>query len=219
MKRYGKFTAWLIAIWFILAALASAFGLYANSSSRLGYAVGVSALAPIALFALWYARSEGFRRFALSLNPRALTFIHSWRIAGIVFVILEAYGVLPAIFALPAGYGDMFIGATAWLVAWKLAVPRHRASFIFWQLLGSVDLVMAVTLGTTARLLSPQGVSMAAMTALPLSLVPTFLVPLLFILHLVCIAQARRWSRVSSIQPETAAGSFGSGSHPRPVAG
>jgi hypothetical protein len=32
------------------------------------------------------------------------------------------------------------------------------------------------------------------MTVLPLSLIPTFAVPLLFILHVICIAQARRWS-------------------------
>jgi hypothetical protein len=34
---------------------------------------------------------------------------------------------------------------------------------------------------------------MDAMAALPLSLVPIFLVPLLMILHIICIAQARQW--------------------------
>jgi hypothetical protein len=32
------------------------------------------------------------------------------------------------------------------------------------------------------------------MTVLPLSLIPTFAVPLLMIFHIICIAQARRWS-------------------------
>jgi hypothetical protein len=31
------------------------------------------------------------------------------------------------------------------------------------------------------------------MRVLPLNLIPTFVVPLLLILHLICIAQARRW--------------------------
>jgi hypothetical protein len=31
------------------------------------------------------------------------------------------------------------------------------------------------------------------MTVLPLSLIPGFLVPLFLILHIICIAQARRW--------------------------
>jgi len=53
---------------------------------------------------------------------------------------------------------------------------------------------MAVTLGTTARLISPHAVATSAMTVLPLSLIPTFAVPLLLIVHIICIAQVRRWS-------------------------
>ena len=122
----------------------------------------------------------------------------TWRIIGFIFVLLEARGVLPAIFALPAGYGDMTFGATATLVAWRLANPARRYSFIIWQLLGIADLVTAVSLGTTARLLSPHSTSMVAMTVLPLSLVPTFLVPLFLIFHLICIAQARAWKAGAS---------------------
>jgi hypothetical protein len=32
------------------------------------------------------------------------------------------------------------------------------------------------------------------MTVLPLSLIPTFLVPLFLIFHIICIAQARGWN-------------------------
>ena len=108
-------------------------------------------------------------------------------------MLREARGALPAIFALPAEYGDMFIGATAFLVAWQLANPQRRNSFIAWQLLGILDLVNAVSMGVTARLIDPHGPSMLPMTVLPLSLIPTFLVPLFFILHVICIAQAKNW--------------------------
>ena len=37
------------------------------------------------------------------------------------------------------------------------------------------------------------------MTALPLSLIPTFAVPLFFILHVICIAQATRWREVAHV--------------------
>src|SRR5260370_18835594 len=90
-----------------------------------------------------------------------------WRISGFTFVLLQARNLLPAIFALPAGYGDMFIGATATLVAWQLTSPSHRNSFILWQLLGITDLVTAVSLGATARLLDPGGPSMLPLTVLP----------------------------------------------------
>jgi hypothetical protein len=78
----------------------------------------------------------------------------------------------------------MAIGATATFVAWKLADASHRRSFIVWQELGILDLVVAVSLGTTAVWLSPHSASMVAMTVLPLSLVPTFLVPLFLFFHI-----------------------------------
>jgi hypothetical protein len=194
MKNYGKLTAGLIAAWFVFALVGGTLHLFKNNSNRIGAAVGLAAFIPIVVFALWFAASEKFREFALSLNPRALTALQFWRILGIVFVVLEARGVLPAIFAFPAGYGDIAIGATAAFAAWKLAEPAHRTGFILWQLLGITDLVTAVSLGTTARLLDPQGAPMVAMTVLPLSLIPTFLVPLFFIFHTISIARARTWS-------------------------
>jgi hypothetical protein len=198
MKSYGKLASGLVAAWFVFALTASALFWFKNDANRLGVAVAVAAVAPILVFAAWFAASEKFRRFALSLDPQILTLVQAWRIVGFSFVLLEARGVLPAIFALPAGYGDMAIGATATLVAWKLANPFRRYSFILWQVLGIVDLVTAVSLGATARLLSPHSTSMVAMTVLPLSLVPTFLVPLFLIFHVICIAQAKAWKVGSS---------------------
>lgn len=62
---------------------------------------------------------------------------------------------------------------------------------VFWQVLGIVDLVLAVTLGTLARLISPNGTS--AMTVGPLRLTLAFAVPLFIMLHIICIAQASLW--------------------------
>src|SRR5205807_6695517 len=143
---------------------ASALHVFENGANRIGLGVAIGALTPIVVFFLWLAASESFRRFTLSLNPRILTSAQAWRMVGFTFVLLEARGALPAIFALPAGYGDMAIGATASFVAWKLANPTHRNSFILWQALGITDLVTAVGLGTTARLLSPHSPSMVALT-------------------------------------------------------
>jgi hypothetical protein len=197
MTRYGKLATGLLGAWFFFVLSASAMRLFRYDAERVGAAVALAALVPILLFLPWFAASPRFRQFALSLNPRTLTYLQSWRVGGYVFVALEMHGILPALFALPAGYGDMMIGATASLVAWKLAVPGHRTAFMVWQAAGIADLVMAVGLGTTAPWLDPQGTSMSAMTALPLSLVPTFFVPLLLIFHVICIAQARAWKTAS----------------------
>ena len=197
MKGYGKFIAIVIVAWFAFALIAGASGLFQNQGNRIGAAVGIAAGVPLVLFAICFAASDSFRKFALGLNAQTLTFAQSGRIIGVTFVILQARGVLPAIFAWPAGYGDIFIGATAALVASKLYGPSHRGSFIFWQGLGILDLVTAVGLGTTAGLIQPHSVPMAPMTVLPLSLVPTFLVPLYLIFHVISIAQARGWTSVA----------------------
>jgi hypothetical protein len=198
MKNYGKIATGIVAVWFLFAFTASAQHWFKNDADRIGIAVAIAATTPIVLFAIWCAVSQDFRRFVFSLNPQILTLAQTWRIIGFTFLLSEARGTLPAVFSVPAGYGDMFIGVTATLVAWKLATPDHRRSFILWQSLGITDLVLAVGLGTTAGLLSPGSTPMIAMTVLPLSLIPTFLVPLFLILHIICIAQAKAWATSSN---------------------
>lgn len=188
--RYERLTKGLIGFWFIASAAASALRLFTPAPHRPPLILGIAVLAPIVLFLWWFATSKSFREFALALNPRTLVLAHTWRIGGLVFLVLYSYGILPAILALPAGWGDILIGATAPLVASKLADPSHPKAFILWQVLGITDLVMAITLGTTAK---PAGIQSNPMAVLPLSLIPTFAVPLLLILHVISIAQARRW--------------------------
>ena len=190
---YRKLTLGLLGAWLTFSVGASALHVFENDSDQLALPIVLAAGTPIALFLVWFLSSAGFRHFATSLSPRALTLAQTWRINGFVFLVLYSYGLLPGLFAFPAGLGDMAIGATAPLIARRLANRGHRKGFLVWQLLGIADLVMAVTLGATARLINPQVTAMGAMTVLPLSVVPTFLVPLLLMLHLICIAQALRW--------------------------
>lgn len=192
--NYRKLSARLIAVWFSFSLIASAFNAFRADSNRPPLALGLAAITPIAVFLAWFAISKPFRDFALALNPRVLTLVHAWRIAGFVFLVLFTYGILPGAFALPAGWGDVAIGLTAPFVAWRLAQPDHRRSFILWQALGMLDLVTALVLAATVRLIDPLGIPTTPMSVLPLSFIPTFAVPLLLILHIICIAQARNWA-------------------------
>jgi hypothetical protein len=191
--KYTKLTTGLIFVWFLFSLAASALHLFTTSPGQPPLPVGLAVLIPIGIFVAWAAASQPFRQFLLSLDPRTLTIVQSWRIAGFAFLVLYAYSILPGEFALPAGWGDIAIGATAPLVALNLANPRHKKSFIFWQLLGITDLITAVGTGVTAQLMHPHGIATTAMTVLPMSLIPTFAVPLFMMLHFISIAQARQW--------------------------
>jgi hypothetical protein len=195
---YGKLTAGIVAAWFVFAVSASSLNLFKTDPSLPPIAIGLAAFIPVVVFLLWFATSQGFREFALSLSPRTLTFVQSWRIVGFTFLVLYASGILPGFFALPAGWGDIAIGATAPLVATRLVSFGRRGSFILWQIAGIFDLVLAVALGALNSILGSHGVTTAVMAGLPLSLIPTFAVPLLIMLHIICIAQATHWKQGQS---------------------
>jgi len=193
MSKYAKLSAGLLVAWFVFALSSSALHLYVAAPNTPPIALGIAVVTPIVLFLIWFASSAGFRQFVLSLSPQTLTLVHTLRTAGIVFLALGTYKILPAFFALSAGWGDIAIGITAPFAALLLANPAHRKSFIFWQFLGIADLVNALALGTLAGIIDPHGIPTEAMTVLPMSYITTFAVPLFLILHIICIAQARRW--------------------------
>jgi hypothetical protein len=191
--NYAKLTTGLIFVWFLLSLAASAGHLFRTSPDQPPLPLGLAVLIPVSIFLAWAVVSQTFRKFLLSLNTSTLTYIQAWRIAGFVFLALYSYRILPGHLALPAGWGDIAIGITAPFVAMNLANPRFRRSFIFWQLLGITDLVTAVGMGVASGFINPHGIPTSAMTVLPMSLIPTFAVPLFMILHFICIAQARQW--------------------------
>jgi len=75
--------------------------------------------------------------------------------------------------------------------------PSFAASrlFVVWNLLGMLDLIVAVSSGGLNALLSrgiPGEITTGPMTQLPLILIPAYLVPIFFMLHLSALFQVRR---------------------------
>lgn len=121
---------------------------------------------------------------------------HSFRIEGVVFLLYMALGHLPALFALPAGLGDIATGLAAPLVARKLAQGTGRRAAIRWNVFGMTDLVLALILGAlTAFVLTHISPSGAPISELPLALIPTVGVPLLFALHVTSLSGLLRAPR------------------------
>jgi hypothetical protein len=181
-------TVVVLAVWFLFALGGSLLGVF-DSGPRRPLLLGLAAVAPVVAFVAGYLTSSPFREFVLSLDLRALALAQTMRVVGIVFVILYWLGALPGVFALPAGWGDFAIGITAPVVAWYWKRPFPYRTFIVWNVLGSLDLVTAMGLGVLASP-SPLGIlagdlSTRLMGQFPLSLIPTFFVPLMLIFHLI----------------------------------
>ena len=90
--------------------------------------------------------------------------------------------------------GDLFIGVTALLAAasWSSGTRAGKAVLVLWNILGLLDLIIAVSTGVLAAFTQSGPVTMAPMRLYPLSLVPAFGVLLAFLLHFTGLAQL--WS-------------------------
>jgi hypothetical protein len=197
-----------LAAWFVLVViLAATHALYYEHG--LGTpGLGMAVVLPIVILCLLAARrnslGETFRRVPVWL----LVGVHTVRVLGISLVILYSTGRLPAPFAPVAGWGDIFVGATAPLAAWSAyrQAINTRPIVWLWNSIGTVDLIAAVGLGVTSspgplRLISAEP-SSAIMTTLPWLLIPGFLVPILFVVHIGIFA---RLAQAKTLGPRRAA--------------
>jgi hypothetical protein len=191
----------VLAAWLALVVLLGARGAFVAAPGTPPVSMGLAVALPLLVFFTSLRLSPGFRDFVLSLDLRLVAGIQAWRWAGLGFLSLYAHKILPGVFALPAGLGDMAIGfAAPWIVLGLVRSPGFAASgaFIRWNVLGILDLVVAVSIGTASAFLAtgaPGEVSTAPMATLPLLLIPGFLVPLFLMLHATALMQSRLLSR------------------------
>jgi hypothetical protein len=129
-----------------------------------------------------------FRQAALSIPQSQLIGMHVVRVAGFVFLALLDMRLLPAQFALPAGYGDIIVALTAPLAVYAL---KHNKRFgreiaISWNFLGLLDFAIALVTGTV--FIGPH-VRQLAQTGHPIAyldyvlMIPGFAVPILVLMH------------------------------------
>lgn len=188
----------VLSLWFALVVSLGASGAFVGRPGQppVGIAIGVGV--PLLSFFAWLRLSSSFRDFVLSLDLRLIAGMQAWRWAGLGFLSLYAHNVLPAMFALPAGLGDMAVGfAAPWMILALARRPDFAASptFVRWNVLGMLDLAVAIALGTLSATLSTGAageITTAPMATLPLLVIPVFLVPLFLMLHIAALMQSRR---------------------------
>ena len=193
-----------LALWLGLVSYLGSQGAFVGRADSPPLPIFLGVAIPLVLFFGAYFGWGAFRAFILSADLRLVSAMQGWRWAGLGFLSLYAHGVLPGLFAFPAGLGDMAIGVTApWVVLRLIRQPSFAASrrYRIWNILGIVDFVVAVSIGTVCSGFIPGltlTVTTSAMAQLPLMHIPAYMVPFFIMLHATALFQARQLARKSA---------------------
>jgi hypothetical protein len=187
-----------LAIWFAAVLVLAAAGAFAGSPTQPPLGILLAIVVPLLLFALLYRLSRRFRDFAFAIDLCWLTAVQAWRVIGVMFLALYAFGLLPGLFAWPAGLGDAAVGVAAPFVL--LAMLRDAPNWqrrVFWLNVGGlVDFAGAIGTGVltsnSALGFFSNGAPRVDLGDLPLTLVPAFAVPLWIIFHVISLLQLRQ---------------------------
>jgi hypothetical protein len=158
-------------------------------ASARAVAVTVWTLTALVLFVCW--KIGPIRTWALTIDLRWLASLHLTRLfAGAYFLVLCQRGQLPCPFARPAGWGDIVVGVLALCVLLTMSTKLAKMLLFIWNTIGFVDIIFVVFSALQFGLKDWQ--SMHALRELPLSLLPTFLVPLIIASHVLIFVRLAR---------------------------
>jgi hypothetical protein len=189
----GVVTAWLIGS--ITFSLLDLF----NQPDRPPTFFGLFLAGPILGFLIAYTSSGRVQEALLALPLWAITATHSLRLVCIAFVIATLTHVLPWQFGRPAGLGHAISAIISIPLAISLYQKRYsksrRSRFIAWNILGLAGPFLSVTLGLSysvnaVGILSSPISNTRALSFLPNSLMPSFYVPALILLHLLALRRS-----------------------------
>lgn len=180
--RGRRLLAIVLTMWFALALVASVMGALVGKPAPvlMGVIVGLTALC---VLAAW--RLPSIHTWAKHTSFRVLVGFHAVRFVGIAFLVLHARSALGD-FALAAGWGDIAVAVAAILVViFVLPIESWRDWWIVlgWNVFGLADILYVVS--TAARLGLEDTDLVAPLASFPMSLLPTFLVPLIIATHVL----------------------------------
>ena len=188
--------ATLLGAWLAVAMALVWNGAFSGSAERLP-TIEFGIFLPIIAGVWLYRRSSFLREIVAAVPQTWLIGIQTYRALGFNFLALYSAALIPGVFALPAGTGDMIVGLSALRIAWTYRATATPPNGIvrLWNGFGIADLVVAVG---TGFLSSPSPLQLVAfdlpnqmISDFPLALVPVFAVPLAILLHLASLAKVK----------------------------
>jgi hypothetical protein len=153
-------TASLLVGWFAFAVTLARLGVYSAAAGRIP-TIQLGLAVPILIGGWMIWRWPAVSRLIDAVPLQWVVGIQFFRVEGVTFLALLAAHLLPGLFALPAGVGDVVVGLLAATIAIGATGgrPLNPRTVLRWNLLGIADLLVAVS---TAFLTAPSAFQMFA---------------------------------------------------------
>jgi hypothetical protein len=189
------YTLWLSIIWSVAIT-----GVFRPGHSTLPL-VPLAIFLPVIVGVPILLRSKRIGEVLDAMPASWLVGLQVYRVLGGIFLVGWARGVIPSLFALPAGIGDVTTGLLALPVAYSLASRNSNAvrGAIAWNIFGLLDFTIAVGIGLVTapgpfQLIVPS-IPNTGLGLYPNVLIPAFAVPSSILLHVLSLRQLRRAAR------------------------
>ncbi len=177
-----------MGMWFILACVLGSSGRLARITPPLPQVL-IGAITLVLIMSAVFNRA--LRVWLEQVNLRGFVAFHLTRFVGIVFLVMYSRGQLGGEFALTAGWGDIIAAVGALGIALLLPDPLQQPRVLFlWNAFGLADILTVVVTATRVALRSPADI--ASLLQFPMSLVPTFVVPIVIASHVLVFWRLRR---------------------------
>ncbi len=185
------FTVWLAAVWWLAAD-----GVFRpRPSAALAWPMAI--FLPILVSLPLLLRSARIGDLLDAMPTAWLVGLQVYRIFGGIFLVAWSRGQMSGTFAIPAGVGDVLVGLLALPVAYLLHAGARgaRGAAIVWNVLGILDLTVAVGIGMLSspgplQLIVPDRPN--ALGSYPTVMIPAFAVPSSILLHGLSLRQLLR---------------------------
>jgi hypothetical protein len=186
------FTLWAAVIW--TAAIDGVFRTDASPLPLLPAAI----LLPVVIGAPLLLLSKRVGELLDAMPVTWLVALQFYRVFGSQWLAYWLRGLLPGLWAVPAGTGDMLTGLFALpaVIALAAGMAEGRKAAILWNVFGIADLAVAIALGLIVspgpfQLIVPDGPSLG-LGGYPNVLTPAFVVPGSILLHALSLRQLIR---------------------------
>jgi hypothetical protein len=170
-----------VLCWAFVAVIVGFSGILRNTALPMPALCAVMTLGLLGFLATSRARRDR----ALAVGIRSLIAIHLLRFIGVYFLWLSRQGLIAADYGLLAGWGPLIVavGAVVLLLVFRPEDATGRQAILLWNIIGSLDVLLVFAV--MSRMARPDPLVQGGFTSLPLSLLPTFIVPLVIVSHVL----------------------------------